>query len=171
MSYFIGKSYFEEDGVQNYLLFQPIQRYFKRVSNDKDYIISRKSKELSDYRISSITTTNYHITPKLSYYGPKTKAKISGSCIKQEKATFYHGKIVKIYIVYEISTYFNISSYPTLENCLFGAVKLNKHAAIDQYKYSAYGVRFDKKGEFSLSNRVGGNCNLWSRYEFIYKDW
>ena len=28
-SYFIGKSHFEEDGVQNYLVFQPIVRYFK----------------------------------------------------------------------------------------------------------------------------------------------
>ena len=28
-SYFIGKSHFEEDGVQNYLLFQPIIRYLK----------------------------------------------------------------------------------------------------------------------------------------------
>ena len=29
LSYFIGKSRFEEDGVQNYLVFQPILRYFK----------------------------------------------------------------------------------------------------------------------------------------------
>ena len=28
-SYFIGKSHFEEDGVQNYLLFQPVFRYLK----------------------------------------------------------------------------------------------------------------------------------------------
>ena len=28
-SYFIGKNYFEEDGAQNYFVFQPIIRYFK----------------------------------------------------------------------------------------------------------------------------------------------
>ena len=27
--YFIGKSHFEEDGTQNYLVFQPMYRYFK----------------------------------------------------------------------------------------------------------------------------------------------
>ena len=27
--YFIGKTHFEEDGTQNYLIFQPIYRYFK----------------------------------------------------------------------------------------------------------------------------------------------
>ena len=28
---FRGKSHFEDDGTQNYLVFQPIQRYFKRI--------------------------------------------------------------------------------------------------------------------------------------------
>ena len=27
--YFRGKSHFEEDGMQNYLVFQPVQKYFK----------------------------------------------------------------------------------------------------------------------------------------------
>ena len=29
LGYFIGKSYFEEDSAQNYLVFQPIRRYLK----------------------------------------------------------------------------------------------------------------------------------------------
>ena len=32
-SYFIGKSHFEENGRQNYLIFQPINRYFKMITN------------------------------------------------------------------------------------------------------------------------------------------
>ena len=32
-SYFTGKSHFEEDGSQNYLVFQPIDRYFKMIAN------------------------------------------------------------------------------------------------------------------------------------------
>ena len=31
-SYFISKSHFEDDGTQNYLVFQPMYRYIKRVS-------------------------------------------------------------------------------------------------------------------------------------------
>ena len=38
-SYFIGKSHFEEDGTQNYLVFQPAIRYFKLVAN-RDYVSS-----------------------------------------------------------------------------------------------------------------------------------
>ena len=30
-SYFKGKSHFQEDGAQNYLVFQPMYRYFKRI--------------------------------------------------------------------------------------------------------------------------------------------
>ena len=33
--YFIGKSHFEEDGVQNYLVLQPVMRYFKIITNTK----------------------------------------------------------------------------------------------------------------------------------------
>ena len=63
----------------------------------------------------------------------------------------------KHYIVYKIEKSVNISSYPTLENCLFGAVKLTKHVDVDQYKYSGYGIRFDRKGFFSICKEVGKN--------------
>ena len=35
LSYFIGKSHFEEDDTQNYLVFQPIKRYFEIIANTK----------------------------------------------------------------------------------------------------------------------------------------
>ena len=58
--------------------------------------------------------------------------------MKQDGLTFNHGKVVNIYIAYEISKSINISDYPTLENCLLGAVTLTKNADIDKYKYSGY---------------------------------
>ena len=42
LSYFIGKSHFEEDGTQNYLVFQPLNKYFKIIANT-DYVSSWKS--------------------------------------------------------------------------------------------------------------------------------
>ena len=40
-SYFIGKSYFDEDGTQNYLIFQPIISYFKvNTITNTDYVSS-----------------------------------------------------------------------------------------------------------------------------------
>ena len=42
LSYFICKSHFEVDGTQNYSVFQPINKYFKVITNT-DYISSWKS--------------------------------------------------------------------------------------------------------------------------------
>ena len=55
----------------------------------------------------------------------------------------------------------NISSYPTLENCLVGAVKLIKHVDVYQYKYSGYGMAFDRKGSSSIGDEVGGNVTIF----------
>ena len=45
---------------------------------------------------------------------------------------------------------------------MFGAVSLTKHVDIDQYKYSGYGIGFDRKGEFSFgSNGFGRNVITW----------
>ena len=72
---------------------------------------------MSDENITAPTTSNYKLNTQLSYFGTKTRAEFNVSCLKQGKITYDHGKIVNIYIVYEISKKFNISSYPTLENC------------------------------------------------------
>ena len=44
--YFIGMSHFEEDGTQNYLVFEPLNKCFKVITN-ADYISPWKSKGLS----------------------------------------------------------------------------------------------------------------------------
>ena len=69
-SYFIGKSHFEEDGTQNYLVFQPISKYFKVITNT-DYISSWKSKGLSAESIKPPTTSDNNLATALSYYIPK----------------------------------------------------------------------------------------------------
>ena len=77
-----------------------------------------ESKGLSDESIKSPTTSNKLLDPSLDFVGTKARVKFSGDCLKQEKITFNHEKVVNIYIVYEIEKIVNISSYPTVENCL-----------------------------------------------------
>ena len=83
--YFKDKSHIEEDGTQNYLVFQPIQGYFKGivgVGND-NHICYWKSKGLSDERINSVKTSDYGITPYLSYYNTnKIRVKFDEVCLK-----------------------------------------------------------------------------------------
>ena len=68
---------------------------------------------------------------------------------------------MNICIVYEINRNYNIGSYPTLQNCLFGAVKLTKNIDIGKYKYSGYGIGFDRKGKFSAGNGFDRNCIIF----------
>ena len=139
LSYFRGKSHFGEDGTQNYLVFQPMYRYFK--TDSSYHILSWTSKGLSNESIKPPSAPNNFLTPSLNYVGTKIRVKFSGSCLKQDKVTYTHGKIVNIYIVYEINKKDNtIISDPTLENCLFGAVTLTKNADTDKYGYSGYGI-------------------------------
>ena len=144
MSYFIGKSHFEEDGTQNYLVFQPLNKYFKVITNT-DYVSSWKSKGLSAESIKPPTTSDNSLTPALSYYGTKTRVKFTGSCLKQPKISYTHGTIVNIYIVYELGASGSNNNDPTIKNFLFGAVTLTKNAGIDKYGYSDYGIGFDRE--------------------------
>ena len=79
----------------------------------------------------------------------KIRIKFNGSFLNQFPPTILHGNIVNIYIVYEITSNYNDSNYPTIENCLFGSVKLTKNADINKYKYFGYGIGFERKGFFS----------------------
>ena len=70
---------------------------------------------MSDERINSIIASNYSITPSLDYLGAKTRVKRNVSCLKRDKITYTHEKIVIIYTVYETSKNINTNSYPTLD--------------------------------------------------------
>ena len=70
LGYFIGKSYFDEDGTQSYLVFQSILKYFTLNSN---WITNWKSKGLSNKSLEVVSTSNNNLTPSVNYYGDKIK--------------------------------------------------------------------------------------------------
>ena len=57
-SYYNGKSYFEEDGTPNYLIFQPLNKYFKLGDGNLYYVLSWTSKELSNESIKLPRTSD-----------------------------------------------------------------------------------------------------------------
>ena len=118
-------------------------------------------KGISDESIKPPATIKNILNPLLEY-GNKSKLKFDGSCLKQNKITYNHEKIVNLYIVFEIRKSYIISDYPTLENCLFGAVSLTKNADVDKCKYSGYGIGFDRYGFFSHPcGGTGGNVMIF----------
>ena len=79
-----------------------------------------------------------------------------------------HGKVVHIYIVYELGVSSSHNNYPTLKNCLFGAVTLTENTDIDKYEYSGYGTGFDRRSSFSFPSGGFGQNVLISRVEMSF---
>ena len=127
-----------------------MRKYFKlnSVVGVIDRVLSWQSKGISNESIKPPTTSNNSLNPRLSYNDTKIKVQFTGSCLKQPNFTFTHKKVVNIYIVYELRASSSHINDPTLKNCLFGAVTLTKNADIDKYRYSGYGIGFDRRGSF-----------------------
>ena len=100
---------------------------------------------MSDENITAPNTSDYTLNPHLICLGTKTTLEVKGSCLKQEKITYDHGKVVNVYIVCETTKNFNNNNYSTIENYLFGAVNLTKNIDIDQHNYSGYRIRFNRR--------------------------
>ena len=67
LSYFRARNRFEEDGVQDYLVFQPMYKYFKKIGSTKS-ILSWESKGLSD---EVIKPPNNSLAPTVKYAGKR----------------------------------------------------------------------------------------------------
>ena len=76
--YFLCESHFEDDSAQHWLVFQPIQRYFKTVSASDSNILSQNSKVLSDKSIKPPTISNKFLNPSLDFVGNKKRVKFNG---------------------------------------------------------------------------------------------
>ena len=154
LGYYRGKQYFDEgSGKQNYLVYLPMGKYSKlnSVVGAINRVLSWQSKGISNESIKPPTTSNNSLNLILSYNDTKIKVQFTGSCLKQPKFTFTHKKVVNIYIVYELGASSSHDSDPSIKNCLFGAVALTRNADIDKYKYSGYGIGFDRRSSFSFT--------------------
>ena len=104
----------------------------------------------------------------LNYYGTKIRVKFTGSCLKQSQISNTHGKVVNIYIVYELGASSSHVNDPTLKNFLFGAVTITKNANIDKHGYSGYGIGFDRGSIFSFPGTGCGQSVLIFRVDMSF---
>ena len=138
-------------------------KYFKlnSVAKTADYVLSWKSRGISNESIKPPTTTNNTLNPELNYYGTKTRVKFIRSCLKQSDHIYTHKKVVNIYIIYELGASSSYVNDPILKNFLFGAVTLTKNADIEKYKYSGYGIGFDRSSFSFPSGGFGQNVLIF----------
>ena len=90
------------------------------------------------------------MNPILDFYdNGKLRVNFIGNYLKQSNKIRYD-KTVNIYIFYEIKASSSNDNDPTLKHCLFGTVTLTKNADIDKYRYSGYGIGFDRRSSYSF---------------------
>ena len=111
------------DGAQNYLVFQPILKYFVLNSN---WITKWELKGLSNENLEVVSGLNDTFTPSINYYRDKARLRFTRSVLQQKTITYSRKKVVNLYVKYEITNFHGADSYPTLANPLFGAVKLTE---------------------------------------------
>ena len=80
-----------EDGSQAFLMFQPIYRYFKTITNT-NYILSWKSRGLSAESVKPPRTSDNSLNPESTYIDYTIWVKFIGSCLKKPKFTYTHKK-------------------------------------------------------------------------------
>ena len=93
--HFCGKSDCQYDGTQIYSVFQPIYKSVKEIVNT-DHISACASKKLSEHSIKPLSTYDNSLASSLNYIDFRTKIKLDGHCLKQNKVIFNNKTIVNI---------------------------------------------------------------------------
>ena len=87
-SLFVGQSYFFSDGIQLYLIFQPLY-YTSQILSNSENVISWKSKRLSPVKHTTPTTTDNSFSPTMKWHEESKFCLIfKGNCLKQKNATY-----------------------------------------------------------------------------------
>ena len=99
-----------------------------------------KCKGLSEGSFKTPLGNNFG--PKLTFiYNRGIGAKFKGNYLSQGNIYFTHRNVLNLFIVYKLDTWSrNLNSDFTLDDCLFGAVKLTKNADPGKYGCSGYGI-------------------------------
>ena len=110
----------------------------------------------------TIATNNYLPNPQINIYDMgKIRIKFNGSFLNRFPPTMSHRNVVNMHIVYEITSDYKDTNYPTLENCLCGSAKLTKNAGIEKYRYFGYDIAFHRQISFLIENETGKNVIIF----------
>ena len=146
-------------------------KYFKinTANSTTNYVSSWQSKGLSAESIKPPPTSDNSLTPALSYYDPsKIRVKFTKRCLKQDKITYNHGKVVNMYTIYELGASSSSNSDPTIKNCLFCAVTLTKNADIINIDILVMELNSIEDQVFHFQWWIWSKYNnFWGGHEFI----
>ena len=109
---------------------------------------------MSAEKLTTPTTTDNSLSLSIKQYGDSHLCLVfKESWLKQKNETYTSPNITNFLIAYELDTWSrDLHCDFTLKSCLLGGIKLSKNADADKYVYSGYGIEFDSRSLFSLTN-------------------
>ena len=158
-SVFNGTEYFSSRIIQKFLAFIPAKKYFKCFSSTTR-IDLWKSNGMSEENIENITKSDSTFAPTFLDHHLLPDINFNGHCLINNIHILK--KVINIYIFYTLNPWLrNLNIDFTLNNCLFGSVKLTKNADPDKYKYNGYDIDFDSHSEFSFADGTWEKLSLF----------
>ena len=122
-------------------------------------ILERKPKDIYD----SLNKNVLNSVRNTKIVSPNIKKKINsqlyvsfhGNYFKQDPITI-RNNVINIYVVYKLDPISSTRNTDyTIQNALFGAMKITKNTDSSKNKYTGYGLCFDEGGEFGHAVKQG----------------
>ena len=139
---------------QSYFLFEPKSKSSTKTGEAiHAWISTGIHNDSNNTDLFSVNNSNNN-SPTLLNKNNRLGATFNRNYMKQNKLGYAHGKIVNLYIVYELKNRRVDSPNFTVHNGLFGAVKITKNTNNLHYKYERYGICFNSESSLSFANRI-----------------
>ena len=152
--------YFSWRIFQNYLVFLSAKKYIKYFSGTTLNDLW-KSSGMSEKNAKNITKPDSNFA--LTFVDHYLFQDINFNGHWLINIIYIPKKVINVYNSYTLNPWLrNLSTDFTLNDSLFGCVKLTKNADPDKYKYRGYGIGFDSSLEFSLTDgSMGKNAIIF----------
>ena len=158
-SIFKGVKSFSPGIFQNYLVLILAKKCIKYFSGTTP-IDSRKPNRILAEKIENIIKSDRNFAPNFIDHHLLAEKAFNGHCLIKI-SIFVPRKAINLYISYTLTPWLkNLNTEFTLNNCLFGSVKLTKNTNPVKYKNSGCGIGFDSCSGFSLS--MGESVIFWN---------
>ena len=136
--------------MQNYLVFIPAKKYIKFFSGTTRIDLG-KSNGMPKKNIENITKSDNNLAPTFVDHHLLEEIHFNRQCLINNISI--PKKVINLDISYTLNPWLkNLNTDFTLNNCLFGSVKLTKNADPDKYKYSGYGIGFHSRSEYLFTD-------------------
>ena len=149
-----GRDYYRD---KIYLLYECRTYSFKYVGGGANNWKSTGIDNYSTDSDTSVTANDLANVPTIKNNG-RMNVKFKGGYYKQSKLIKPNNKnVINVYIVHKLDPVSNTRDDTfTVQNALFGGIKLTKNTDTSKYKYEGYGICFDEGGVFSMGNITDG---------------